>query len=204
MHQGFTKAVHKKLSLPTIISIIITVTAIAAIIFRIMMPAMMFDSVTLWLIAIAILPWLAPVVKSIEWGGAKIEFHDRLKHLENETKKMHEEMDDLVLKVERLRPSRPVRLPQNSAAPYVFVHIATAKNTQNNFTIIDNFAINNNPKALLFVTQNWNPKDHQSGTYNPEPVGVWFTKEGKWSIFNQDRHSKMPVGAAFNVMVLYE
>ena len=174
-----------------------------------MMPTMMFDSITLWLIAIAILPWLAPLVKSIEWGGAKIEFHDRLKNLEKENKKMHQEMDHIVLKLERVSKRASTQFvpqPIVGSRPHssAFVHTATNHNTHDNYTIIDNQLLNKNPKALLFVTQNWSSSIGKTGIYNPQPIGVWYTNEGNWSIFNQDRSIKMPIGAAFNVQVFSE
>ncbi|MBU2730211.1 hypothetical protein [Acidithiobacillus caldus] len=47
---------------------------------HIVWPQLTIDSVTLALIVIAILPWLAPLVKSLELpGGWKIEFHELLK-----------------------------------------------------------------------------------------------------------------------------
>lgn len=39
-----------------------------------------------------------------------------------------------------------------------------------------------------------------SGVYNSHAVGVWYTREGRWAIFNQDR-TPMPVGVTFHVEV---
>lgn len=75
-----------------------------------------------------------------------------------------------------------------------FQHKATASNIRNNWTIIDHPSCNNNPNAVLLVTQNW------IGKYNPKSIGVWYSN-GKWTIYNQDR-SAMPAGTNFNVMVL--
>jgi len=44
----------------TWISVLVTILALAAIIARIMVPTMIFDNITLWLIVIAIVPWLVP------------------------------------------------------------------------------------------------------------------------------------------------
>ncbi|MFP4345287.1 MAG: hypothetical protein ACLFU8_11385 [Anaerolineales bacterium] len=86
------------------------------------------------------------------------------------------------------------------SAPGVFVHTATAGNTSTNHTLIDNPLTNNNPDALLFITQNWNP-GNGSGIYNDHPVGVWYDDiSNKWSIFNEDG-AAMPAGADFNVLV---
>ena len=53
----------------------------------------------------------------------------------------------------------------------------------------------------MFATQNWNPGGG-SGTYNDYPIGVWYSGTQKWSIFNQDTTSSMPVGADFNILVI--
>jgi hypothetical protein len=66
----------------TMISSIITIVALLAVIAHIVRPTMMIDNVTIWLLVIAFIPWLAPIVKSIEWGGAKIELQDRVNKLE--------------------------------------------------------------------------------------------------------------------------
>jgi hypothetical protein len=77
----------------------------------------------------------------------------------------------------------------------VFVHSATAANSSNNRTILDNPLANNNPDAIVLVTQNWTP----SGVYNAHPIGVYYSGN-RWRIFNQDL-STMPANAAFNVYV---
>ncbi|MDQ3361680.1 MAG: hypothetical protein M3534_08465 [Actinomycetota bacterium] len=82
----------------------------------------------------------------------------------------------------------------------VFVHRATTESISSNSTYLNNRLINNNPAAILSVTQNWNPGG-SGGTYNDHPVGVWYDAGvRKWAIFNQDR-AAMPEGAAFNVTV---
>jgi hypothetical protein len=88
----------------------------------------------------------------------------------------------------------------DAAATGVLVHTATAGNIVNNWTYIDHPLTNNNPDALLFITQNWNPGG-TGGTYNDHPVGVWYSDTAhKWAIFNQDS-AAMPVDASFNVLV---
>ncbi|HEX7333640.1 MAG TPA: RICIN domain-containing protein [Pyrinomonadaceae bacterium] len=80
-----------------------------------------------------------------------------------------------------------------------FIHRAQPTNILSNYTIIDSPFTNNNPSALLFVTQNYNPAGASEGIYNNHSIGVFYTA-GKWAIFNQDR-SAMPPNAAFNVHV---
>ena len=82
----------------------------------------------------------------------------------------------------------------------VFVHTATVGNSSFNYTYIDHTRTNNNPNAIVLVTQNWNPGG-VGNTYNDHPIGVWYDSfENKWAIFNQDIVN-MPVDAAFNVLI---
>ena len=90
-----------------------------------------------------------------------------------------------------------VLIPTTGTA--VFVQTATLANSGGDSTYIDNPHTNNNPDAIVLVTQNWNPSG-ASGTYNDHPIGVWyFTSAQKWAIFNQDEVN-MPVNASFNVL----
>lgn len=82
----------------------------------------------------------------------------------------------------------------------VFAHVASAGTIPiglDHVSEIDHAAINNQPDALVFVTQNWDPPEGTS-VYNNHVVGVYYSG-GRWRIFNEDIAS-MPVGAAFNVM----
>ncbi|MDP9486795.1 MAG: nuclear transport factor 2 family protein [Actinomycetota bacterium] len=89
-----------------------------------------------------------------------------------------------------------VRKPSESA----LLHRAAPQNTSANSTYLDYPLANENPDAVLSVTQNWNPGGG-AGTYNDHPIGVWYDADAeRWAIFNQDR-SPMPEGAAFNVLV---
>ncbi len=82
----------------------------------------------------------------------------------------------------------------------VFVHRATSENVSANSSYIDDPSTNDNPDAVLTVTQNWNPGG-DGGTYNAHPIGVWYDGNAeKWAIANEDR-AAMPEGAAFNVVV---
>ena len=93
--------------------------------------------------------------------------------------------------------------PGGVAFDAAFVHRATPENISANSTYLDDPLTNNNPDAILYVTQNWNPGGN-GDTYNDHPVGVWYdSSRQRWAIFNQDREA-MPDGAAFNVAVLEE
>jgi hypothetical protein len=81
-----------------------------------------------------------------------------------------------------------------------FFHTATAGNISASVTFIDNPITNDNPHAIVLVTQNWNPGG-VGGTPNNHPIGVVYDgSEHKWGIFNEDL-AAMPEGAAFNVLI---
>ncbi len=87
-----------------------------------------------------------------------------------------------------------------TASSSVFVQTATVSNTSGDSTFINSPLTNGNPKAMLQVTQNWDPGGVVGG-YNTVPVGVWYdSAQSKWAIFNEDQ-SAMTVGLSFNVMV---
>jgi len=82
----------------------------------------------------------------------------------------------------------------------VFVHVAapaTIPPGLDHVTEIDQPTLNNQPDALAFVTQDWNPPEGTT-VYNDHVVGVYYAS-GRWRIFNED-FAAMPSGAAFNVM----
>jgi len=85
--------------------------------------------------------------------------------------------------------------------PYTLIHRATLQNTVGNSTYVDDPLTNGNPDAVLTITQNWNPGG-VGNTYNDHPVGArYYADERQWVILNRDREP-MPVGAAFNVVVV--
>ncbi len=91
-----------------------------------------------------------------------------------------------------------VIVPKSTAE--VGVHRANPANTVDNATYLDHPLANDNPKATLSVTPNWNPGGI-GGTYDNHLVGVRYdTDEKKWTILNQDL-AKMPRSAAFNVFI---
>jgi hypothetical protein len=81
-----------------------------------------------------------------------------------------------------------------------FVHTVTSGNQSGNYTHIDNPLLNENPDAVIFITQVVNPG---GGTeyYNNHPVGVWYDPFfERWSIFNQDG-AGMNLDRSFFVLV---
>jgi len=85
-------------------------------------------------------------------------------------------------------------------SPSAFVYRAISSNVTNNYTVFKNGATDGNPNAIVLVTQNWNPLG-KGGIYNRHEVGVWYTPDGSWSIFNVDR-AAMTLQAAFNVEIV--
>ena len=82
-----------------------------------------------------------------------------------------------------------------------FVHYASTLNITANWTTIDHPLANDNSGAALLVTQNYNPGD-VIGARNAHEIGVWYiASSGRWAIYNQDK-AEMPLGAAFNVLVM--
>jgi hypothetical protein len=93
-----------------------------------------------------------------------------------------------------------VLIPTTGAA--AFVHSATAANITSNWTTIDHPLTNDNPNAIVLVTQNWNPSGVLPGKYNDQPIGVWYSSTAqKWAIINQDYTTDIPVDRAFNVLI---
>lgn len=59
------------------VQLIITILAILFALAHVFLPSLTIDGITLALFVIAILPWLAPLFKSLEFpGGWKVEFHE--------------------------------------------------------------------------------------------------------------------------------
>jgi hypothetical protein len=72
------------------------------------------------------------------------------------------------------------------------LHTATTSTIEGIWTKLDHPAINNNPKALIYVTQNFNPGGG-SGIFNPGKAVVWYNaSDGKWGVFNEDISSMVP------------
>ncbi len=79
------------------------------------------------------------------------------------------------------------------------VQIATVANISNNTTRIDHPDLNNNPNAIVFATQVWNPGGTGTGIYNNHNIGVYYTGS-KWAVYNEDL-AAMPVGCGFNLLI---
>jgi hypothetical protein len=88
-----------------------------------------------------------------------------------------------------------------NTATAVFVHRATAPNVFQHRTCIENALCNGDPDAILIVTHNWS-KDGAASRYETSPVGVYYEfSNERWMIYHEDL-ADMPVGRAFNVMIV--
>ena len=68
-----------------IIQIVISIIAIAVALIHVIFPTLKIDSITLTLMTLAALPWLAPLFKSIELpGGVKLELSEKLEKITQE------------------------------------------------------------------------------------------------------------------------
>ena len=82
-----------------------------------------------------------------------------------------------------------------------YLHVSTDDNTIAAATYLDHPALNENPNAIFFVTQNLNAGGGFSGTINAYHIGVWYnTPAGRWAIVNQD-NDNIPVGSDYNVFI---
>src|SRR5947209_760994 len=82
--------------------------------------------------------------------------------------------------------------PASGGFSQKYVQTATKSNTDGAFTFLDYATDNNNPNALIFVSET-------SGTFDDAHVGVTYVSFiGKWAIFNEN-FAPMPIGAQFEV-----
>ncbi len=74
----------KKPAIPKWLALVITLSALAIALVHIRWPDLPIDAITLGLIVIAVVPWLAPYFKSLEFpGGLKVELRERLEKAAN-------------------------------------------------------------------------------------------------------------------------
>ena len=76
------------------------------------------------------------------------------------------------------------------------LHTAVTGNIQGSTTIIDNPALNNNPDALIYVTQNWNGGG-TSGVFNTQKISTYYNGS-RWTVYNED-NSTMVTNSKYNV-----
>ncbi len=91
-----------------------------------------------------------------------------------------------------------VLVPNSGATK--FLATATPASITANYMHLDHPALNGNPDAFVFLTQNYSGV----GVYNDHEVGVWYDSlADRWAVFNQDL-AAMPNDASFNVLVADE
>jgi hypothetical protein len=82
----------------------------------------------------------------------------------------------------------------------VFIHRATPSSISGHITTIDHPLANGDPNAILMVTHNYSA-DTSATRYEPYAVGVWYDGS-RWTIFHENTSIAMPVGRAFNVIII--
>lgn len=82
-----------------------------------------------------------------------------------------------------------------------FYQKSSVSNLFNGKMSLNQSTLQNNPGARIYVTQNWNP-GVKAGVYNPEDIMVTYDNTRRiWEVKNTNE-SDIPVGAAFNILVL--
>ena len=79
---------------------------------------------------------------------------------------------------------------------------ARSGNFSGDSVFLSNRNTNQNSKAMVFATPDWNP-GNVGGTNDDAPIGVWYDKGVSphlWAVFNEDQ-SNMPLHAAFNLLI---
>lgn len=79
------------------------------------------------------------------------------------------------------------------------LHTAVAGTIQGSTTQIDHPALNNNPSAIIYITQNFNPGGG-SGVYNTQRVSTYYNGS-KWTIYNEDNAVNMVENSKYNVYI---
>lgn len=89
-----------------------------------------------------------------------------------------------------------------SQDPNPYTNVQSNKST-GYISFINDPKLNNNPSAILLVTQDLNPGSAQyNPIVNPHQIGIWYDSLiGEWTIYNEDK-SPIPLGATFNYMLL--
>jgi hypothetical protein len=75
------------------------------------------------------------------------------------------------------------------------LHTAVSGNIQGSTTKIDHPALNNNPNALIYVTQNWSP----NFVYNTQNVSTYYNGT-QWTVYNEN-NSVMVENSSYNVYI---
>jgi hypothetical protein len=87
---------------PARLSMLVTVAALALMGVHLALPSANIDGTTLALLAFALLPWLAPLVKTIDLGGVKFELRDFRKEVTENLTANRERVEALADRVDKL------------------------------------------------------------------------------------------------------
>lgn len=90
---------------PPLSLILVSVLAAVAAIIHVAFPSLTIDAVTLGLLAVAALPWLAPVVKSLKFGSLEVDLRDlqqNLHEVRNRVEESAQKVEDLSDQVQRI------------------------------------------------------------------------------------------------------
>ena len=83
---------------PPLLLILVSVLAVGVAVVHVAFPSLTIDVVTLGLLAVAALPWLAPVVKSFRFGSLEVDLRD----LQQSVHEVRSRVEESVQKVEDL------------------------------------------------------------------------------------------------------
>ena len=114
------------------LKILVSVIAVLVLVVRFVCPNLIIDSITVGLILLALIPWLAPIIKSIEiFGIGKVELQD----LKNEVEKLKGAVESAEQKAEyaaadvpEKNTSKTIMSAQDSLKELANKYIATRKN----------------------------------------------------------------------------
>lgn len=85
------------------VSIIVTVAALALAAVHVVVPNANIDAITLTLLVVAVVPWLAPILKTVELpGGWKFEFRELKEKVEQELRDNSRQVRAVAQRVEQL------------------------------------------------------------------------------------------------------
>lgn len=83
-----------------------------------------------------------------------------------------------------------------------FKHQATAANTTDYYTILDNALINGNPDAKIVFSHNWGTSGDVSNVIVENTQNLWYDDvSSTWRIFNDITTEDMNVNTLFNIIV---
>jgi hypothetical protein len=86
-----------------VLQCLISLAALAALVLHLVRPSLKIDGVAVVLIAVALLPWLGPLLQSIEMpGGWKFEFRELRQHVVEGLQENREQVVSLAQQVEKL------------------------------------------------------------------------------------------------------